>query len=271
VATIGGAFDVSLLDVVRGLGLSTENKLIAQLRQHIPPAEARNPIELRLVVTNADGEPVSPEGPSATTFEHVVDLTGEDFDTAASLERVFAATAASSALPGLFAPVPLPIGNGTFPGLDGGLVDDTPLGLALSGAPDVVRAFVIAPFPSVRTTPADLRGLGLASRVLDLTIDERLVRDLRGAARVNRVLALLPSVLPDAAQRAAVLEAIGWTGRRVVQIVEIRPAAELPGDAFSGFTSRELRQQYVQAGIDAAQAALARGAGLSNGNPSTGV
>jgi hypothetical protein len=210
------------------------------------------------VVTNADGEPVTIEdGGVATTFEHVVDLTGPDFDTPEGLERVFVAAAASAALPGAYAPVPLDLGGRTVRGLDGGLVDDTPLGHALANAPEITRVFVVVPSPRVRTEPPDLHGLALASHVFDILVEERLVRDLRHVARVNRVLAALPSMVADPGERGAVLEALGWTGRRPVQIVEIRPAAELPGDGFSGFTSLPLRRQYVQAGNDAAQRVVA--------------
>jgi hypothetical protein len=113
------------------------------------------------------------------------------------------------------------------------------------------------PFPRVRTQPPNLHGIGLASHVIDVAIGERLLRDLEAAAHVNDVLARLPGVVPDADQRAAVLDALGWTGRRIVRVVEIRPDETLPGDTLSAFTSRELRQSYVQAGVDAARRALA--------------
>ena len=75
--------------------------------------------------------------------------------------------------------------------------------------------------------------------------------------RVNRVLARLPSLVADAGERAALLDALGWTERRPVEVVEIRPDAELPGDGFSGFTSLSLRQEYVQAGSEAARRVIA--------------
>jgi predicted acylesterase/phospholipase RssA len=256
-ATISGAFDFSLRDILEGVGLSTDAKLVNLLRQHIVPGDVRRPIELRLVVTNADGELVDIEGAPATSYEHVVEISGDDFDTAEALERVFVAAAASSALPGAYAPVPIEVGGRTVRGLDGGLVNDTPLGHAFAGAPSITRAFVVVPFPRVRTEAPDLHGVGLGSHVLDVVLEQRLVRDLRRAADVNCVLSLLPSLVADAAQRAALLEALGWKGRQPVQIVEIRPDAELPGNSFSGLTSLELRRQYVQAGIDAATRALA--------------
>ncbi len=258
-ATLGGAFALSLRDLFGGVGLSSDRKVLALLRQHIRPSVGPlRPIELRLVVTNADGEPVTMEdGGVATTFEHVVDLAGPDFDTSQALERVFAAAAASAALPGAYAPVPIDLGGRTVRGLDGGLVDDTPLGHALAGAPEITRVFVLVPSPRVRVEPADLHGLALASHVFDILVDERLLRDLRDVERVNRVLARLPSLVADPGERAALLEALGWTERRIVEVVEIRPEAELPGDGFSGFTSLSLRQQYVQAGSEATRRVIA--------------
>lgn len=261
-ATLGGAFEFSLRDLLGGVGLSTDDKILGILRKQITPsAGASTPIELRLVVTNADGEPVSTgDGGTATTFEHVVDFAGPDFDTAAGLERVFVTAAASAALPGAYAPVPLDVGGRTLRCLDGGVVDDTPLGHALTGAPDITRVFVIVPTPRVRTQPADMQGLALASHVFDILVDERLVRDLRHVARVNRVLTNLPSLVADASERAALLDALGWTDRRPVQVIEIRPDAELPGSGFSGFTSLALRQGYVQSGSEAARRVIASGA-----------
>jgi predicted acylesterase/phospholipase RssA len=255
-ATFGGAFDPSLRDLASGLGLSTDRRIVDLLRSAIRPTDGDRPIELRLAVTNVDGTTVSVGGEPATTFELIADFSGPDFTTAASLERLYLAVAASAALPGAYAPVPFDVDGRTVHGLDGGLVDDAPLGDALARAPAVDRVFVIAPFPRVRVEPASLHGIPLASHVLDVLVQERLFRDLRRATHVNEVLARLPALIPDEAQRSLVLEALGWTARRQVEIVEIRPRAELPGDVLGAFASRALRQQYVQAGIDAAERAL---------------
>ncbi|HEY1694412.1 MAG TPA: patatin-like phospholipase family protein [Polyangiaceae bacterium] len=255
-ATLRGAFDFSVHDVVSGLGVSSSDRVLALLREQIRPGPGRRPIELRVVVTNADGEPITIAGGPATTFEHIVDLRDADFDTTESLERVFVAVAASAALPGVYAPVPIELGGRAAHGFDGGIVDDAPLGHALDGAPDIARVFVCAPFPRVRTEPAQLHGLALAGHIFDLLVQERLIRDLKRVADTNQVLEQLPSLVASADERARLVEALGWTGRRPVRVVEIRPDAELPGSAFSGFTSLELRQEYVQAGMDAAQRVL---------------
>lgn len=235
-ATIRGAFDFSLEDVVRGLGVSNSDKLLAVMREQIRPATGTLPIELRVVVANASGETIDVAGSPATTFEHVFDFDGADFDAAESLERVFTAVAASSAVPGIYAPVPIELDGRTVQGFDGGIVDDAPLGHALDDAPEITRVFVCTPFPRVRTEPLQLHGLALAGHILDLLVQERLIRDLQRVADRNRS---------------------GWAGRGPVQVVEIRPDADLPGSAWTGFVSLALRRQYVQAGVDAARRALA--------------
>jgi predicted acylesterase/phospholipase RssA len=252
-ATLRGAFDFSLHDIFGGLGLSSDKKVLALLREQIKPCDGRQPVELRVIVTNASGELISVDGRPATTFEHVVDATGADFDTTESLERILLAVAASAALPGVYAPVAIELGGRTVQGFDGGIVDDAPLGHAIEGVPDLSRVFVCAPFPRVRTEPQDLRGLALAGHIFDLLVQQRLIRDLHRVADTNRVLAQLPSIVADPRERDALLDALGWAGRRPVQIVEIRPEADLPGNAFSGFTSLELRRGYVQAGVEAAR------------------
>ncbi len=228
-ASLRGALDFSLHDLVSGLGVSSSEKIMRLLREHVRPGSGRRPIQLRVIITNANGETIDVAGRPATTFEHVVDVADEDFDTEESLERVFTAVAASSALPGVFAPVPVEIDGRTVQGFDGGIVDDTPLGKALDGAPEVARVFVCVPFPRVRTEPAPLHGLALAGHIFDLLVQERLIRDLQRVANSDRP----------------------------VQVVEIRPAVDLPGHAFAGFTSVELRREYIQAGVESARRALA--------------
>jgi predicted acylesterase/phospholipase RssA len=269
-ATLAGSFDVSLGDLVAGLGLSSEDKILALQRAQIRPwsGGAGRPVDLRVVVTNLDGEPASIDGTPATTYEHLFVAADADFDASASLERLFTAVAASAAVPGAFAPVRMARADGrTFSAQDGGIVNDTPLGHALAPDLPIDRVFVIVPFPRVRDDVADLRGLSMAWHLLDVLVDERLYRDLRHAARVNHALDGLADAVPDAAQRASVLGALGWTGRRVARIVEIRPATSLSGNAFSGFVSRDLRERYVQAGVDAARAALAMLPSVASASP----
>jgi predicted acylesterase/phospholipase RssA len=255
-ASLRGAFHISLGDIVRRLGFSSHEEIFELLRREIHPTPARRAVQLRVIITNSAGEPTLVAGSPATTFEHVERIESADFETAAALERVYVATVASLSLPGLYAPMPMEIDGRTVQALDGGLVDDSPLGVALEDAPDIDRVFVIAPFPRVRLEPQPLHGLPLAGHVFDLLIQERLIGDLDRADQVNRFLERLPSIVERPAERAAVLEALGWQGRRSVEIVEIRPDADLPGNSFSGLAFRSLRREYVEQGVAAARRVL---------------
>jgi hypothetical protein len=108
----------------------------------------------------------------------------------------------------------------------------------------------------VQKIPTDLRGLALLSHLGDMLVGERLFRDTREAYEVNRGLRALERALPIGGLCERALRAIGWENRRVIDIVQIRPAEDLEGDAFAGFLSRRLREDYVHAGAEAARASL---------------
>ena len=90
-----------------------------------------------------------------------------------------------------------------------------------------------------------------------MLVEERLYRDLRNAYESNAALARLAKAVPDEGLRAQVLDALGWSGRKPVAIVEIRPGTDLPGGTFDAFFSRDLREQYVASGKAAARTWLA--------------
>jgi predicted acylesterase/phospholipase RssA len=209
-----------------------------------------------MVVTNLDGDLTEVGGRLATSYEHVARFTGPDLDSAEGLERAAQTAAASAALPGLFAPTTLTIGSRNVEAVDGGVTDNTPVGHSLRGAFDVARVFVIAAVPRLLPKPSGLRGLSLASHLLDVLVQERLVRELRAIEQGNAWLRAIDASVPDDGHRAGVLDALGWSGLRPVQIVEIRPASALPGNALAGFFSRALREQYVEAGAEAARRAV---------------
>ncbi len=73
---------------------------------------------------------------------------------------------------------------------------------------------------------------------------------------MNRALLALEARFGQGAALEDALAALGWSGRRQLEIVEIRPELPLEGGAFDGFFDRELRRRYVGAGEDAARAAL---------------
>jgi hypothetical protein len=100
----------------------------------------------------------------------------------------------------------------------------------------------------------------------EILVQERLYRDLRQAHATNLALGRLRDLVPYARARAAILDALGWRNRRPVEVVEIRPESALPGGAFDGFSRPALRDDYIEAGEEAARAwvlhrALTRRAG----------
>jgi NTE family protein len=255
-ASFGHVFDASIRGIASLRGISTNARVLSILRRAIQPSTGRNPVSLRLVVTATAGY-VDPEsGSSGTTFERALRFDGESFDDAARLEEVFAAVTASAAYPVAFLPVDLSLGGEMVACYDGGLVDNTPIGNALED-PDVTRVFVIAPYPPrFAPLPKDRRGLPLLEHLSDILVNERLYRDLRQARAVNDALAKLEaSLAPPALAKA--LEALDWTGRRQVEIVELRPEIDLDGYAFDGFFSKGLRESYLRAGESAVRRWLA--------------
>jgi hypothetical protein len=94
----------------------------------------------------------------------------------------------------------------------------------------------------------------------EILVTERLYRDLREASRVNHRLAALDELVDDGilsnASASAVRRALGFHGKRPIELIEIRPTAPLRGGAFPGLSSRAIRDEYIDAGRAAALAAL---------------
>jgi len=241
-------------------GVSDSSRVLALLRQQIAPMPQGDDVELRLLTAPLGGVLGTIGKQPATTFEAMIELSGADFATAESLERVFQAAIASSAFPLVFAPVHL---ADLGPCVDGGAVNNTPVKWALDGTVrDRIDAIVVIATSMEKRagTPGELHGLSLASHLADMLIGERLYRDLHEAEDVNERLANLEALVThdvlDRAQLARVLVAIGWDGFRPVRILQIRPSEDLPGSAFSGFFDEALREKYIAAGIDRANAVL---------------
>lgn len=256
--TWGNAIDLGLRDLLRGRGLSTSRKLGELLRSSIEAfSGGTRPIDLRVVVTAAAGDPTVRQTERRTSFESVAAFTGADFDTPAARERLCTAVTASAAFPGLYSPIAVPALGGDC--LDGGAVNHAPIGHALAGHPEIRRVIVVTHVPSL-VEPPRLRGLDLIGHVGEILVTERLYRDLRAARRVNRQLATLERLRTEgslpSAQLAAVKRALGLSAKCPIEIVEIRPRAELPGGAFAGLPSRSLRRAYLEAGHRAAEDVL---------------
>jgi predicted acylesterase/phospholipase RssA len=258
-AAFGQVFEPSFAGIFGLRGASGEDKVLDLLRRNIRPAPRVRTIELRLVVANTAGNIVQVGGAPATTFETVLPFDATTFESAVNLEAMFRAVTASAAFPGAFLPVPLVIDGRTVECIDGGAVNNTPLGYALEHPFGIDRVFVVSPQPRVSVeTKRDLKGLGLVTHLADMLLEERLYRDLRLAYEMNEALVRLETILPDAKVRGEVLETIGWGGRKPIAIIELRPDVSLPGQMFDGFFSRELRESYVRSGEETARAWLGK-------------
>jgi len=241
-------------------GISDDAKMIATLREHVPPQPIGGEINLRLLVAPLGGITSTIGDRPATSYEALCDFSGSDFATTEGLEKMFAAATASAAFPLVFGPVDV---DGLGPCVDGGAVNNTPIAHALDGPlGDVVEQIVvISTAVELRTGPPPApRGFALASHLGDMLIDERLFRDLREAESTNASLrqlaALVEGGVIDASQHQQVLRAMGWTSRRVVDVIQIRPLEELPGSVFTGLFEPSLRDQYLTAGEQRARDVL---------------
>jgi NTE family protein len=252
-ATLTHVFDLNLRDVAQIRGFSDQDKLLRLLSSNIQARKALSPVGLRIVAASLHGSPGKIGTAPATTYERVFKFDERDFEAPEGLQRVFAAAAASASFPVAFAP--FDPGGGVGPCVDGGTVNNTPIKYALEG--DGIDALVVvAPTVQVFTAPPDLRGLNLAGHLADMLINERLYRDLRQAEDVNQGLKKLAALGLPPATLDNVKAAIGWTKRKDLEIVSIRPREPLDGNSFSGFKSQELRKKYVAKGREAAGAAL---------------
>jgi len=249
----------TLRGILSWQGVSTSAALegiVAQGMERVanaPPGANERDISLQLVTTTLRGKLHRAKGVVTTTFEHVIQLASSDFDSSAARGLVARAAAASGAFPVLYVPVNI---DGVGPCVDGGTVNNTPISWALEAGADKVIVVTGNPLE----LPAEpLAGATLFGKEVDIAINERLFRDLMQARRVNKKLEAVDQALaslPEAEQaatRSAVRAALGWSP---LEIIEIRPAQPLPGDAFSGLGNRSQRLAYLDAGRQAAARAF---------------
>jgi predicted acylesterase/phospholipase RssA len=248
--------DFSAGAVLHRQGVATTDKLVALMRREVEPvaaAPALREVAFTVVITSFNGQTNAIDGHPTTTFECEQSFNADDYASAAGRERIYQVCAASAAFPFLFAPVDVP---GIGPCVDGGAVNNSPIGIAMDGGTE--RVILIAPTAAELPKPGAGGGVDLISQVAEILIGERLYRDLRQTAIANNVLAGLDRMVASgqltAAQETAINELLGW--KRRVELISIRPPTPLPGNVFSGLIDAKLRAEYVTAGRVAAAAAL---------------
>lgn len=259
-ADVWHVFEPDLASWFHGRGASGTRRIVDLLRQECPVRTSGAPqhVSLRIVVA-----PLAGVGTNPTTFEHVERFAGDDLDHAASRERVFEAAAASAAFPFAFGPVTL---ADVGPCVDGGVVNNTPIGEAIDQDPGIDVVYVIAAEPADMSLglerAAALGGPDLLPRLVEMLIDERLSRDLAEARAVNGWIATLARLEASGSLTPGARDEVvrGLYPRRDprafrhVDVVEIRPREALEGSAFEAFFRPRLRRRYVEAGRTAALA-----------------
>ncbi len=157
----------------------------------------------------------------------------------------------SAAFPGLFAPVDV---KGFGYCLDGGIVNSTPVKLALESS-NIERIIVISPFPSISNSIEIFKGIELISRLGDVLTNERLYRDLVNADKVNHTIKRLKHLRDhkDITEEQFNKIITALDNKKEIEIIQIRPKKKLDGNGFSGLFHKELRVAYINEGIKAAK------------------
>jgi predicted acylesterase/phospholipase RssA len=251
------SFAFNPINWMRGRGLSDRSGLLKLLNGLIKPAGAvegeKRDVELRIIVAPLNGISGAIGDREATTYEKLLSFSGKDFDTEEGLAKIFAATTAACAFPGLYAPVYIP---GLGPCVDGGAVNNAPIMYALDEN-DVSRVLVPVPFPAIMPAAASIHGIHLLNHLIEILINERLYRDLKNAQTINRDIKRLRHMVDQGKLSEENFHHIqSILEIREVDIFEIRPQHALCGNAFSGFFSKRDRIRLVEAGKTAARLAV---------------
>jgi predicted acylesterase/phospholipase RssA len=248
---------VSLGDWFHARGLLDTSKLVAIALEGIRRVVERSPsvkTSCRVTFLTTSLHPLPDAVGPLPTYEWGVSFEAADFVDSTKWSAIATAAAASASFPGVFAPTRLD----DRPCIDGGAVNNAPIGWVLDD-PSVSRILIITSEAAEPLQAEQLGGVDLVGKIAEIAINERVSHDLAVARRTNeridRVQAALESTGAGKETRDAVLGALGW---RKLELVLIRPDRELSGSPFSGFFNRALREEYVQAGQRAAESALPR-------------
>ena len=254
--------NVRLGALLRGRGVSDQEKLLDFLRRYVTPCNVLfpRPISLHILVASLRGVQAAIGPLPATTYVSSVSFENEDFDSRSGLERIFEAATASAAFPGMFTPVDV---DGLGPCVDGGPLNGTSLRQARSFALglEVDTLVMVAPTPThagaLRPAPT---GPGLLGHIIDMRFTERAYQDIREVHWTNTALLAVAALAREKGWSAADVDdlkaAMGLHDRRVLELVTIRPLVPLPDGIFSGFMSREIRRRYIEIGMERATEVL---------------
>jgi predicted acylesterase/phospholipase RssA len=243
------------LSLLAGRGLSDQSGLLSLMRTLIKPCESveKFPVELWLILTPLNGVVSHIGRRPATSYEAILKFRDEDFDTQESLEKIFKVVAAACSFPGLFETVDI---EGLGPCVDGGAVNNAPIGYALSES-NIKRILIPVPFPSVMKPGAWKKGLSLLNHLIQILINERLYRDLKQTQAINDRIKALEKLVHNGILSADQLQAVeSALGMRKIELTQIRPGEALKQSPFAGFFSENERDLLIEEGRHAAIASL---------------
>ncbi|HTU63091.1 MAG TPA: patatin-like phospholipase family protein, partial [Polyangiales bacterium] len=242
------------------LRFSARKRLVLQsLKKFAQRPTLQKEVKLRISVASLPGR-IDEYG--GLRFEETYTYQAEDLCDAQRLDEISEVCVASAALPGLFRP--RKAGHGG-PYVDGGVVDNAPIGWALAEDEQVSCVVVVTPMAN-RVRTGNFGWLPLF-RIVDMLSAERLHRELNQAKSVNERLNWLAErhvdlsalLEPELARHGVALNELRPVCRlQKLSFLEVRPAADLAGNLLTGFLSSQRRLEYIEAGRIAAAISLSR-------------
>jgi predicted acylesterase/phospholipase RssA len=220
------------------VGHRRRTKIVRDALATFAGAPVLHDVKLHVVAASLPGAGRGAKGDLHTSFEHRFEFGAKELTDRARLDDIADAAVASAAIPGLFKPVVVQTAG---PFVDGGLVNNAPIGWALRTSADIDHVIIVT--PDAKVAPA-VRRFGRFSfgRFIDIVLQERLARDLHEAKSFNRELTRLVRLGVDARTLHRELE---W---RLLQFVEIRPPQSAVGGILSGFLWRRQREANIDLG-----------------------
>jgi len=243
--------------------------VLKALRKFAERPTQQKAVKLRISVASLPGR-IDEYG--GLRFEEAYTYEAQDLCDARRLDEISEVCVASAALPGLFRP--RKAGHGG-PYIDGGVVDNAPIGWALSEDEQVSCVVVVTPTAN-RVKPGSFGWLPLF-RIVDMLSAERLHRELNQAKSVNERLDWLTAqqvdlsalLEPELSRRGISLSELRPVCRlQKLDFLEVRPEADLAGNLLTGFLSAQRRLEYIESGRIAAAIALSN---FQRGEPSTSL
>lgn len=250
-----------------------------------PPAEVVRPVTFSIAVSDLLGTTSLENHVIATRHCHYETFQLDEAQPQSDREAMYAwmrsVIMASASVPMIFPATKMHLRGKERPGLylDGGMVENSPITQAIELDPEVdtvivVMAATVVGEPS-REPSTFVQMIG---RVFSIIAGRYLIQNFHDVQRMNeRIVAMREVLERDAtgeilrcARNEALCRAAGFKdlasflGKRTIRLVPIGPSEPLPGGIFSALFYPELKQVYLDRGIEDGRAAMG---GLSPVDP----